>query len=113
MAITRVELSGSPADGRSVLVVQTATAGDIVHTAHATSLDYLYLDVANVDSVDRLVSIEFGGVTSPGDVHVMTVPAQDIIRVIPGWSLSNGLIVRAFGAATNVLLVNGFVLRQS
>ena len=35
---TKLKLSGST-DGKAIKVVQTATAGTTIHTAHATALD--------------------------------------------------------------------------
>ena len=68
MAIfTKTVLSGST-DGRPIKVVQTSTAGDIIHTAHATAIDEVYLYACNTQAAAILLTVEFGGVTSPDDL---------------------------------------------
>ena len=64
--------------------------------------------------VSRLLTIEYGGVTSPGDIFDMAIPPNSGLEfIIPGLILSNGLIVRAFAAAANVINVCGYVERVS
>lgn len=108
-------LSGST-DGRGIKVVATATAGTTVHTAGSgrSSLDLLYLWAVNSDSTDRKLTIEFGGTTAPDDLIEFTVPAEDgLYPVLPGLPLRNGLVVKAFCASANVVLVHGYVERRS
>lgn len=110
-AFEKVQLSGST-NGRSVLVVATATPGSTIHTAHATSFDEVWLWAMNSDTTDRKLTIEFGGTTSPNDLVEYTVPAESGANlIIPGWTLSNSLVVRAFAATANVVTLNGFVNR--
>lgn len=108
---TKVQLSGATT-GKNVKVVQTATAGTLIHTSHATSIDELWLWAVNSDSSDRKLTIEFGGVASPDDLIEMTIPFEDgPYLVVPGWTLTNSLVVRAFAATANVVLINGYVNR--
>jgi hypothetical protein len=112
MAITKEFLSGG-ANGIPIKVVATATPGTAIHTAHATAKDEHWLWVYNSDTVDRKVTIEFGGVAAP-DNHISTsVPAGETVLVVAGAVLSNSLLVKAFGAAANVLVVHGYVNRIS
>lgn len=108
---SKLKLSGST-DGRSVKVVATATAGTTIHTAHATALDELWLWAVNSDTVDRKLTIEFGGTTSPDDTIEQTILAKSgLVLIIPGLLLTNSVLVKAFAAAANVVLINGFVNR--
>lgn len=108
---SKVQLSGGTT-GKNVKVVATATAGTLIHTAHATSIDELWLWCVNSDTVDRKLTIEFGGVAAPDDLIEVTIPAEDgAYLVIPGWTLTNSLVVRAFAASANVLVINGYVNR--
>ena len=107
--IAKLLLSGG-SDGRQIKIVATATPGTTIHTAHATKLDELWLWITNSDSVDRKVTIELGGVTSPDDLIEMTIPAEDGPHlVVPGIPLTGSVVVKAFGAAANVLLASGYV----
>lgn len=113
MSFTKEFLSGS-ANGVPVKVVQTATPGTLIHTAHASAKDEIVLFATNTDSVDRVLTIEFGGVASPDNLIKITVPTQDTVQVICGVPLSNSLLMRAWvSAAANVINVFGYVNRIS
>lgn len=108
---TKLLLSGSTS-GRPIKVVQTATAGTLIHTAHASALDELFLYCQNTDTSDRKLTLEWGGVTSPDDLIEQTIPAESgLILVAPGLLISGGLIVRAFAASANVLTITGYCNR--
>lgn len=110
---TKVKLSGST-DGRMIKVAATATLGTTIHTAHATSLDEIWLYAVNSDTVDRKLTIEYGGATAPDNLIEVTVPAESgLILVCPGLILSNSLAVTAFAATANVIMIGGYVNRIS
>ncbi|WP_341893737.1 hypothetical protein [Ferrovibrio terrae] len=114
MATYAKELLSASTDGRNIKVVATATAGTLIHTADATAMDEVFLFANNRDSVARLLTIEFGGVTSPDDLVVVTLAARSGPRlIVPGWVLTGGLLVRAFAEAANVIGINGYVNRIS
>jgi hypothetical protein len=118
-AVTQVKLSAS-VQGRRIKVAATGTPGTLIHTTGApvsTSVyDRLYLNAQNSDTVDRLLTIEFGGTTSPDDLIQVTIPAQlGLVVVVDGDLLAgdgaSGVNVRAFAAAANVLTIGGYVMR--
>ena len=109
----KLKLSGST-DGRMIKVVQTSTAGTTIHTAHASALDEIHLWAVNSDTSDRKLTIEYGGVASPDDLIEFTVPTEDgLYIVLPGLVLSNSLVVKAFAAAANVVMIGGYVIRRT
>lgn len=110
---TKRKLSGST-DGKAIKVAQTATPGTLLHTAvagtTAGTFDEVWLWAYNDDTVARLLTIEFGGVTDPDNlVTVVVQPAAGWQLVLPGHILQNGLVVRAFAAAANVVVCQGYV----
>ena len=108
---SKLKLSGST-NGRGIKVVQTSTLGTTIHTAHATALDELWLWAVNSDSTDRKLTIEFGGVSSPDDLIEVTIPAEaGLMLVVPGIHLTGSVVVTAFAAAANVVMIHGFVNR--
>ena len=108
---TKILLTGST-DGRNIKVAATSTPGTTIHTAHATSKDEIWLLACNTDTVDRKLTIEFGGTTSPDDLVEITITAESgWFPVIPGLVLSNSVVVKAFAASGNVININGFVNR--
>ena len=110
---TKVKLSGST-DGKMVKVAATATLGTTIHTAHATSLDEVWLYAVNSDSTARKLTIEFGGATSPDCLIEQTIqPESGLVLVVPGMLLTNSLVITAFCATANVVMIGGFVNRIS
>lgn len=108
---SKIKLSGGT-DGRNIKVAATSTPGTTVHTAHATALDEVWLWAVNSDTTDRKLTIEFGGTSSPDDLIEVTIPAETgLVAVIPGLLLTNSVIVKAFAASANVVLVNGYINR--
>src|SRR5574341_267320 len=102
-----------------IKVAATTTPGTTIHTATtgataADDFDEVWLWAVNSDTTPRKLTIEFGGTTSPDDTIELTIPAESgLVLVIPGWPLQNSLLVRAFCASANVVLVGGFVNRMA
>lgn len=114
---SRQLLSGST-NGRAIPVAATATPGTVVHTAIAgtTSFDEVYAWVSNVTAASATLTLEWGGVTDPGDhmVKAFSIPANSPpIPIVTGQVLQNGLIVRAFSSVASALNITGFVNRIS
>jgi hypothetical protein len=108
---SKVVLSGST-DGKLIKVAATSTPGTLIHTAHATSEDEIWLYAVNSDTTARKLTIEWGGVTSPDDTIEVTIqPEAGLAVVVSGLVLTNSLVVRAFCATANVVMIGGFVNR--
>lgn len=110
---SKIKLSGST-DGRQIKVVQTATAGTTIHTAVSGTTDYdeIWLYAVNSDTVQRKLTIEFGGTTAPDDLIEVGIPAESgYVLVVPGLVLHNGSVVKAFAETANVVLIGGYVNR--
>jgi len=112
---SRILLSGSTS-GRPIKVAATSTPGTTIHTAvsGATSFDEIYLWVTNTDSSARAITIEWGGTTDPDDLIAKTVSLtanSAPFPIITGLNLNGGLVIKAFGSAANVLLIDGYVNR--
>lgn len=108
------KLSAAAAGNRGIKVAATATAGTTIHTAvagtTAGTFDEIWLWAYNSDTVDRLLTIEFGGTTAPDDNIKVTIPAlSGLVQVVPGFDLQNGCVVGAFAAVANVVVIFGFV----
>jgi len=113
---SKIALSGST-DGRLIKVAATATAGTTIHTgsATATTFDEIWLYAVNSDTTDRKLTIEFGGVSSPDDLIEQTITAESgLLLVVPGLIIKGNatpLVVRAFAATANVVMIGGYVNR--
>ena len=108
---TKVILSGSTS-GKQIKVAATATAGTTIHTAHATSLDEIWLWAVNSSTTAVKITVEWGEATAPDGNIEVTIPGESgYLMVVPGLVLTGSLVVKAFAGTANVLLVNGFVNR--
>lgn len=117
---SKLPFSASPsATFQPILVTATATPGTLVHTTPTTTTtdDEIYLYAFNTDTVARLLTIEFGGVTSPNNTIQQSIPPrQGLFLLVPGIPLSAGtsggaVNVRAFCATGGVVAVLGYVNR--
>lgn len=110
--IAKVIPSGST-DGAPVKITATATAGTTFHTAHATALDEISMYATNTDTVERQVTVEFGGATAPDFNVKVKVPPGETILAIPGVPLTNSKTCKAFADAANVVNMFGYINRIS
>ena len=114
MATYSKQLLSGGTTGKNIKVAATATAGTTIHTAVSgtSDMDEIWLYACNTDSSDRKLTIEYGGATSPDELTEITIESEaGWVLVCPGLLLQNGLVVKAFAAAANVVNVNGFVNR--
>lgn len=116
-SFSKVLLSGSTG-GRLIKVAATATTGTTIHATGTSSsiLDEVWLYAVNSDTVDRKLTIEFGGTTSPDDLIEQTITAESgLFLVVPGLLMSGtgsaARTITAFAAAANVVLIGGYVNR--
>lgn len=104
-------LSGST-NGKAVKVAATATAGTTIHTAHATATDEIWLYAVNSSASSVKLTIEWGEATAPdGNVELTVTAESGLVLVIPGLPLTGSLVVKAFAATADVILIHGYVNR--
>lgn len=113
---SKIPLNGGTNNGRMIKVVQTVTAGTLVHTGPgADVLDEVWLYAQNNHTADVLLTVEFGGVTNPDDLILFTVPTKSGLFLIASGLVIQGnatpLVVRAFAATANVISIGGYVNR--
>lgn len=110
---TKLKLSGSTG-GKAIKVAANATPGTTIHTAHATSLDEVWIWAVNSSGAFVKLTLEWGETTAPdGNIEVPIPPEEGLILVSPGLLLTNSLVVKAFAGVANVILIHGFVNRIS
>jgi len=110
---TKRLLSGST-DGKGIKVVATATPGTTIHTAVAgtTDFDEIWIYCVNSSASEVDLTLEWGEATVPDGNIEVTIPAEaGLMLVVPGLELQNTLVVKAFAATANVLILHGFVNR--
>lgn len=116
VTISKIELSGST-DGRPIKVTGTATGSSVtIHTAQsgttADNYDEIWLWANNTSGTNVILTLEWGGTTSPDDLIEVDVAAHaGVVLVAPGLILQNSLVVKAFAATANVINITGFVNR--
>lgn len=110
----KAKLSGAAAGNLGIKVAQTATLGTTIHTAvagtTANTFDEIWLWAVNSDTSARKLTLEWGGATSPDCLIEVTIPPESgLYLVAPGLILQNGLVVTAFAATANVIMIHGYV----
>ena len=111
MATYSKELLSGSTNGKGILVVETATAGTLLHTAvsGSTDLDEIWLYAVNSSDADVKLTLEWGVATAPNGNIEQTVPAESgLMLLVPGLLLQNGLTVKAFAGTTNVIVIHGY-----
>lgn len=106
-------LSGST-NGKAIKVVQTGTAGTLLHTAVSgtSDLDEVWIYFVNSSTSPVKVTVEWGEATAPdGNIEGTIAGESGLVLFIPGLLLQNGLEVRAFAGSANVVLAHGFANR--
>lgn len=115
-SFNKLVLSGST-DGAGILVAQTASAGTTIHTASTTTttFDEIWLYAVNTDTTARKLTVEWATTTAPnGNIELTVQPESGLFLVVPGLVLKGNatpLVVRAFAAAANVIVIHGYVNR--
>lgn len=118
MNFTKIPLSGST-DFVPIKVHATAIgSGDTVHTAGAAlpAFDELYVYVTNTDTVDRSLTLAYGGTTDPDDMicKTLNVPAlSGPTPVIAGLAVTNAKVLKCAGSTADVMTLTGFVNRAT
>jgi len=116
MSIYAPQLLSGSTDGLGVKVVATATLGTTIHTAVAgtDNIDEIRLYAINTSTAASKLTIEWGTATAAdGNIEQIIQPEDGLILVIPRLRLQNGLLVTAFAADANVILLLGDVDRYT
>jgi len=118
MASYSKQLLSSSTNGRVIPVAATATPGTLIHTAlaGAAGFDEIYVWASNVTGSTATLTLEYGGVTDPGDhaCKAFSIPAYSPpIPILTGQVLQNGLVVRAFSGTASAINISGYVNRIS
>ena len=114
MAVAVKRLLSGSTNGMPIKVVQTATAGDTIHTAIAGttpgSYDEIWLWAYNGHTTNVTLTIEFGGASVPDQNIIVTLAAKSgLVPIVPGLILQNAKVVKAFASIANVVTLSGFV----
>lgn len=114
MATAKKRLLSGSTDGKPIKVAAGATAGTLIHTAvagtTAGTVDEIWLWAYNSYTSPQTLTIEFGGAAAPDqNISIVLDQIVGLVPIIPGLILQNGLTVRAFASAVNVITVSGFV----
>lgn len=108
---TKVVLSEST-DGRPIKITTTGTPGTLIHTAHATALDEIWIYLTNTSVSDVVATLQWGGTTDPDDLVKQTIEARaGLDWIVSGQLLTNSLEARIFAGTANVINAMGWVNR--
>lgn len=103
-------LSGST-NNRPISVAATATPGTIIHTAHSTALDEVWLYAVNSSTSSVKLTVEFGGTTTAENIELTISPESGLTLIIPGIPLTGSSVIRAFAGTASAINITGYVNR--
>lgn len=109
MPISKQYLSASN-NGQPISVTNITSPGTIIHSAHATAIDEVWLWAANTSAATVMLTIEFGGTGVSDQISVGIPSKAGLVLVAPGLPATNNTI-RAF-AASGINII-GYVNRLS
>jgi len=90
--------------GTMVAVAATSSPGTTLHTVPLSGMAFqrIRIRVCNIDTVNRTLTIEFGG-TATKDTIVRTMgPKRGLVTVVDDLKLGAGSVVKAFGSAASI-----------
>jgi hypothetical protein len=112
MARTLVQpalLSGS-AEGLGIKVAATSSPGTTLHTTSATKLERIWLSVYNSHTATVVLTIQWGGTTSPDHDIKQTINFRSgEILVVAGRLLTGARVIKAYASVADVLIISGEV----
>jgi len=118
MATFTKELLSGSTQGKAIKVAATASVGTTIHTTgiSATIEDEVWLYAYNPTTVSVVLTVQFGGTTSPdNDIKLTIPPTSGLTLVVPGLILtgtgSAGNVIAAYAGTTNVITISGYVNR--
>jgi hypothetical protein len=111
---SKLPLSGS-ANGKAIVVGETATPGNTIHTAQSgtSGLDEIWLYASNSGSATVKLTVEFGGTATENQIELNIPGESGLVLVVPGLVLNNALTVGAFAGTGAVISISGYVNRIS
>jgi hypothetical protein len=118
MAIFSKQILSGSTNGAPIKVVATASTGTTIHATgtSASTLDEVWIYAYNSSSSTVVLTIQYGGTTTPDNDIRVSVPAQSgLTLVVPGLILrgtgSAATTIFAYAASANVITLSGYVNR--
>lgn len=109
---TKNKLSGST-NGKAIRVSGTSTSTAVtVHQAvtGTTNWDEIWIYANNTSATAAKLTLEWGTTTAiDGNIELTVSAESGLVLVIPGIILQNSLLVKAFAATADVILLTGYV----
>lgn len=111
---TKNKLSGST-DGKAVKVTGTSSGATVtVHTAVAGTtagvFDEIWIYANNTSATSVKLTLEWGtSSASDGNIELTVAAEAGLVLVVAGLILQNSLVVKAFAATADVILLTGYV----
>jgi len=99
-------------NGLGIKVGNTATIGNLLHTAVAGTGDFdeLWIYAHNESTTAVLLTLEWGGASVPDNVMSFTCPAKaGRFQLVDGQLINNAKNVTCFANSANYIIIDGFV----
>lgn len=114
---SKLKLSNST-NGAAVKVAATASQGTLIHATGIsnTAIDEVWLYAYNSSASAVVLTVQYGGTTSPDNDIKITIPAlSGLTLIVPGLILTGtgtaATNVYAYAGTANVVTISGYVNR--
>lgn len=89
-----------------IIISGTSTgAATLIHTAHATNIDELWLSAYNYSTTDVFINLMLGSSTA-GQVLTQVIPAQvGLIPLLAGQTFTGSVVISAYCSVSNAISV--------
>lgn len=103
----------SSTNGRPIPVAATATPGTNLHTVGATGYEKVWLFASNVTTAVATLTVEWGGVSDPGDhlVKGYSIPPNSgPIPIAVGQPVQGSVSIKAFSGTASAINITGYAI---
>ena len=115
MASFSKRVLGGSTDGKAIKVTGINSAAAVtVHTGDTATatIDEVWIYANNTSASDVKLTLEWGTATAAdGNIELTIAAESGLVLVIPGLILQNAMVVKAFAATANVVMIHGYVNR--
>lgn len=93
-------------------IVSTVSATPtVLHTAHATAIDEIWLEAFNYGSTDALLTLTVGGTALHQRLSLLIPANKGNVPVLNGIRLSGSVVLGGYASITNTISVLGSINR--
>lgn len=100
-------------DGKGIKIAATSSPGTLIHTAHATKTDRIWLSAMNMHSGTVEIQIQWGETTAGTEIRQTLQFRRGVEQIVAGMLLTNSLEVRIYASIADKVFIYGEIERTT